>query len=300
MRKIFFPGIAILATVFCRSQTLQQLESKRVHLPNGWSLTPAGKSLPLGDLPLNIVVSPSKKILAVTNNGQSTQSLQLIDVKNEKVLSTITIPKSWYGLKFTADEKLLYASGGNDNWILKYSIQNNKLILKDSIKLGGKWPAKISPAGIEIDDAKNLVYVVTKENDSLYVVDLKTKKILSGKKLAGEAYACILSPNKKLLYISCWGCDKVYIYNTQAKEFSGEISVGDNPNEMCLTKDGNYLFVANANDNSVSVIKTSERRVIETLIAALYPNSPAGSTSDAVALIEDDKTSHVVNADNKC
>ena len=146
--------------------------------------------------------------MAVTNNGQSIQSLQLIDAKNEKVLNSVIIPKSWYGLKFSADEKFLYASGGNDNWILKYAIQNNKLILKDSIKLGDKWPTRISPAGIEIDDAKNLMYVVTKENNSLYVVDLNTKKILQQKSLKGEAYTCLLSPDKKILYISCWGATR--------------------------------------------------------------------------------------------
>ncbi len=53
--------------------------AERVHLPNGWSLTPLGQSLPLGDLPLNIAVSASKKLIAVTNNGQSTQTIQLID-----------------------------------------------------------------------------------------------------------------------------------------------------------------------------------------------------------------------------
>jgi len=300
MRKLLLLNTGFLIVLYSASQTLQQLESKRVHLPNGWSLTPVGKTLPLGDLPLNIAVSSSKKYLAVTNNGQSTQSLQLIDVKNEKLVSSIVIPKSWYGLKFSADEKFLYASGGNDNWILKYAIQNNRLLLKDSIKLGDKWPNKISPTGIDIDDGKSLMYVVTKENNSLYLIDLKTKKILQKKNLNGEAYSCLLSPDKKLLYISCWGCDKIYVYNTQAREFSGEIAVGDNPNEICLSKNGSYLFVANSNDNSVSVINTSQRKVIETLNAALYPDSPSGSTSNAVALSEDEKTLYIANADNNC
>jgi YVTN family beta-propeller protein len=300
MRKIFALCVAVCLLIISKSQTLQQLESKRVHLPNGWSLTPVGKSLQLGDLPLNIAVSPSKKYLAVTNNGQSTQSLQLIDVKSEKVRSTVIIPKSWYGLKFSTDEKFLYASGGNDNWILKYAVQNNRLLLKDSIKLGDPWPTKISPTGIDIDDTRNLLYVVTQENDSLYVIDLRTKKTIRGKQLAGEGYACVLSPDKKLLYISCWGCDRVYIYNTQVGEFSGEIPVGDNPNEICLSKNGTYLFVANANDNSVSIINTGQRQVIETLNAALYPSSPSGSTSNGVALSEDEKTLYIANADNNC
>ena len=159
--------IILLFLFICYSasdaQTVQQLESKRISLPNGWSLTPVGKSLPVGDLPLNIAISSTKKYMAVTNNGQSTQSIQLIDVKKEKILDNVEIPKSWLGLKFSADEKYLYASGGNDNWILKYAIENKKLILKDSIKLGDKWPLKISPSGIEIDDETHLLYVVTKE-----------------------------------------------------------------------------------------------------------------------------------------
>lgn len=300
MRKIILLIPGILIALFSVSQTLQQLAAKRVRLPNGWSLTPVGKSLALGDLPLNLAVSSSKKYIAVTNNGQSTQSLQLIDVKSEKILSSVVVPKSWYGLKFSADENFLYASGGNDNWVLKYAIQNNELLIRDSIKLGNKWPTRISPTGIDIDDVRNLMYVVTKESNSLYVVDLKTKKILQQKDLKGEAYACLLSPDKKILYISCWGCDKVYIYNTQVGEFSGEISVGDNPNEICLSKNGVYLFVANANDNSVSVINTGQRKVIETLNAALYPNAPSGSTSNGVALSGDEKTLYIANADNNC
>jgi YVTN family beta-propeller protein len=300
MKKLLVILISCNISVITFSQTLQQLESKRTGLPNGWSLTPVGKSLPLGDLPLNIAVSSSKKYIAVTNNGQSVQSLQLLDVKTEKVLNSVIIPKSWYGLKFSADEKFLYASGGNDNWILKYAVQNNKLLLKDSIKLGDKWPNKISPAGIDIDDAKHLLYVVTKEDNSLYIVDLSTKKILSQKKLNGEAYTCLLSADKKALYISCWGCDKLLIFDTQAREFSGEISIGDNPNEICLSKNGNYLFVANANDNSVSVIDVKAKKVIETLNAALFPNSPSGSTSNGLALSENEKTLYVANADNNC
>ena len=300
MKKFFLFLFTSLISYVPFSQTIKDFESKRIQLPNGWSLTPAGKSLPLGDLPLNIAVSSSKKYIGVTNNGQSLQSIQLIDVKNEKILDNVEVPTSWYGLKFSADEKFLYTSGGNDNRILKYAIRNNKLILKDSIKLGKKWPRKISPAGIEIDDAKNLLYVVTKENDSLYVINLKNKKRIAAQKLGGEAYTCLLSPDKKLLYISCWGCDKIYIYNTETKKFSGEIPVGDNPNELCLTKNGKYLFVANANDNSVSVINTSEQKVIETLSASLFPDAPPGSTSNGLALSEDEKTLYIANADNNC
>ena len=74
-------------------QTLEQIEARRVTLPNGWSLTPVGKQVPLGDLPLNIAISPDKKLAVVTNNGQSDQTLQLIDIEKEVTLDTIVIAK---------------------------------------------------------------------------------------------------------------------------------------------------------------------------------------------------------------
>lgn len=300
MKKIFLLAGLLIIGYLSFSQTTDAGDKKSVRLPNGWSLTPVGKSLPLGDLPLNMAVSPSKKFIAVTNNGQSVQSLQLIDVKKEKILDNVVIPKSFYGLKFSADEKFLYASGGNDNWILQYALKNDKLVLNDSIILGGKWPRKISPAGIEIDDINKLLYVVTKENDSLYVIDLDTKKTEYAYPLPAEAYTCLLSPDKKILYISCWGCDKILLFDTEKKSFTGKVRSGDNPNELLLTRDGKFLFVANGNDNSVSVINTAEKKVIETLDAAIFPNSPAGSTSNGLALSADEKTLYIANADNNC
>lgn len=256
--------------------------------------------MPLGDFPLNIAVSSSQRYIAVTNNGQGKQSIQLIDVKKEKVLDDVEIATSWLGLKFSADEKYLFVGAGNENRILQYAIVNSKLVLHDSIKLGKKWPTKISPAGIDIDDARHLLYVVTKDNNSIYVIDLETKAIVKQVKIGCEAYTCLLSPDKKELYVSCWGGDKLIVFDTEKMSISKKITVGDNPNEICLTKDGMYLFVANANDNSVSVIDTKQRKVIETLTSSLYPLAPPGSTTNGLALSPDEKSLYIANADNNC
>ena len=229
-------------------------------LPNGWQLTPVGKIVPLGDLPLNIAVSPDKKLAAVTNNGQSTQSIQLIDIKKGIVTDSVIIDKSWLGLVFSDDGKSLYASGGNDNLIIRYTIRKKELINTDTIRLGKPWPEKISVAGIAIDDQKKVLYAVTKENNSLYAIDLITKSIVSQTELGGEGYTCILSPDRKTLYATCWGCDKVVIFDTYQQKITGTIAVGDNPNDMCISANGNYLFVANANDNNVSVIDTRQKK----------------------------------------
>lgn len=281
--------------------TSRQLPGKRVVLPNGWSLTPVGRTLQLGDLPLNIAVSPSKKYIAVTNNGQSTQSIQLIDANQERLLDEVVIPKSWFGLAFSADEQSLYASGGNDNWILRYSLEGKKLRVTDTFKLGLPWPKeKICPTGLTLDDAAHRLYVVTKENNSLYVIDLLSKRVVKKIELGAEAYTCLLSPDKNQLYISLWGGDKVISYDTKAGKLTKEIPTGSRPNEMVLSRNGRYLFVANGNDNSCSVIDLKLGKPVETIATSLYPDAPAGSTSNSLALSADEKTLFIANADNNC
>ncbi len=276
-------------------------QKNKTLLPNGWALTPAGETMSLeSDLPMNMAVSADGHYLAITNNGVSQQSIQLVDAKKHILLHTSPIHASWLGLKFSNDNKNLYASAGNDNQIIKYWITHDTLVMTDSIVLGKRWPEKISPAGLDIDDRNNLLYVVTKENNSLYIVDLGTKKTLHQVQLSAAAYTCLLSPDRGRLYISLWGGGKLLAYDVKKGVITDSVNIGQNPNDLTVTRDGNYVFVANALDNSVSVVDTRTFIETEILNAALYPNAPNGSTTNSVSLSDDNATLYVANADNNC
>src|ERR1700710_1009393 len=108
-KKLLFATLLINVCFYAQAQVPGKIgQTDQVLLPNGWKLSPAGRSLQLGDLPLNMQLSASGKLLAVTNNGQSVQSLQLIDPKNEQLLDQKVVGKSWYGIAFSHDEKKLY------------------------------------------------------------------------------------------------------------------------------------------------------------------------------------------------
>lgn len=269
-----------------------------VVLPNGWSLTPLGRSLSLGDLPLNMAVAHSGKRMAVSNNGQSGHSIQYIDVASEKILHDMPIDKAWYGLAFSDDDQLLYVSAGHDNKINIYSTQGDHLDLKDSILLGQPWPNPIGPAGIAVNNKKQLLYTVTRDDSSLYIINTSSKSILHKINLGAEAYTCMLSPDKTILYVSLWGGDKVLKLDASTGKKLNSAQVGDNPNEIILTKKGDRLYVANANDNSVSVITTSNMKVVETLNAALYADAVPGSTTNGLSLSADEERLYIANADN--
>ena len=270
-------------------------------LSNGWKLSPAGTTTPLGDLPLSLQTSPDGRLAAVTNAGWGENSVQLLDAATGQVLDTRVVPAAWAGLAFAPDGRTLYASGGQHNRIHCFKIEGRKLLPDSALVLGAKWPRqKIGVAGLAVDGRRNVLYAVTREDNSLYTFDLKTRRILRTLRLPAEAYGTLLSPDGARLYITLWGGHAVAVYDVEKQQLLTSIPVESHPNDLALTRDGRRLFVANANSNSVSVIDTRLGRVTETLNTALFPASPAGSTPDGLALNADDSQLFIANADNNC
>jgi YVTN family beta-propeller protein len=274
------------------------LVAQKIQLPNGWSLSPAGSSIPLSsDLPLNMALAPDGIHAAVTNNGNGKPTIDLINLNEHRLEATIKVKNAWLGLAFSKD--YLYASGGNDDIIIRYQFTGTKLINKDTLLLGRPWPKdKISPTGLTLDEKRQLMYVVTKENNALYVCDTKTMKVLNKVSLSAEAYTCALNPVKRELYISAWGGHKIWIYDTRENIIKDSVNTGDHPTDLAVNAKGKWLYVANANTNSVSVINLNTREVVETLHTALSPDAPIGSTTNSVALSADGKNLYIANADN--
>jgi len=52
---------------------------------------------------------------------------------------------------------------------------------------------------LEIDDANKTLYVVTKDNNTLYAVDLVSQKVKESFPLPAEGYTCLLDKQKSIL-----------------------------------------------------------------------------------------------------
>ena len=305
--KILLVASILLSCCYAQAQTPTIMPGKigqtgQVLLPNGWKLNPAGRILALGaksDLPLNLQISKSGRLMAVTNNGQSIQSVQLIDPKNEKVLDEKEVKRSWYGIAFSPDEKHLYASGGYDNYVLDFPIRDNKLGTPDTIPLSAPYPrARTCPTGMVTDRSGKRLFVVTKGDSTLFEINTQTRAITKKVALPGMGYSCLLSTDEKKLYISLWTSAAVAVYDIAGGAIAAEIQTGQHPNELLLNKKGSRLFVANSNDNTVSVIDTRSGKTMETISTTLFPTRLAGSTTNGLALSADEKRLYIANADN--
>ncbi|MBR7720886.1 bifunctional YncE family protein/alkaline phosphatase family protein [Hymenobacter properus] len=273
----------------------------QTRLSNGWKLSPAGTTTPLGDLALNLQVSPDGRLAAVVNAGWGENSVQLLDVGTGIALDTKVVPAAWAGLAFGPEGRTLYASGGQRNCVYSFKVEGQKLRPDSAFVLGAPWPKqKIGVAGIAVDGRRQRLYAVTREDNSLYIFDLRTRRLLRTVDLHTQAYGAVLNAEGDGLYISLWGSHSVVMYNVDQNVLLPTIPVESHPSDMVISHDGSRLFVANANSNSVSVISTLQGRVVATLGTALFPDSPTGSTPNGVAVSDDDSRLFVANADNNC
>jgi YVTN family beta-propeller protein len=78
------------------------------------------------------------------------------------------------------------------------------------------------------------------------------------------------------------------------------IPVGQHPSGLLASRGGRFLYVANANSDTVSVIDTGTDAVVETIACRPEARLPFGSGCNALALAPDGGTLYVANGTNNC
>jgi YVTN family beta-propeller protein len=78
------------------------------------------------------------------------------------------------------------------------------------------------------------------------------------------------------------------------------VAVGGHPSGMTASPGGKFVYVANANSDTVSVIATATDTVVETIDCKPEAKLPFGTGSNAVALSPDGGTLYVANGTGNC
>ena len=269
-------------------------------LPNGWTLTPAGKQIEVGDLPMNIVVEPSGRHAFVLNSGWNEHTVSVIDLGHNRKIQEVSLYRSWLGLCFDPRERRLYVSGGARPIIevLAYdpTHQEAPLAKQAPIALDSTLMKKVYISGLALDTKGKRLFAANTEEGTLIEVDLKSGRTLRRLSLGGVPYTCLLSKDGQTVYVSLWNRKGIALVDRVSWTVRKTIAVGSHPNDLAMTADGQRLFVANANSNSVSVVALKKEKVSETIVTTLFPKAPQGSTPNALAISPDGQTLFVANA----
>jgi YVTN family beta-propeller protein len=158
------------------------LDSNR--LSTGSRLDPAGRSIPVGNMPLSGVLSPDGKHLVLALSGWRQQGIDVVSRTTGAVIQHVEQPGAFVGLAWSNDGRALYVSGGSADVVYRYVWSPNAgkpAALADSLVLGhgaSGQPGTRYPAGIAIAPDGRTLYVAENLSDSLAVVDLTTRRVV--------------------------------------------------------------------------------------------------------------------------
>ena len=299
-------------------------------LPNQWSLRPAGTHIELGDFPVNIQIHPKGKFAAILHCGYSKHEIVVVELSTKAVFSRVDLPEAFYGLAFSPDGKKVYCSGSSGEDVFVFDFDRGKLSNRERIPLRSVTQRGV-PCGLALDAKGKNLFAANLWNSRVSLVDLSQKSISeialaallplpalptaldedldtsAATKRAQAAqipddpnavfpYTCVVDSKRARLYVSLWAAASVAVIDLKTQQVPQRWPTGQHPCEMVLRRDGKFLFVANANDNTVTVIETRTGRAVETIWATLFPQSPRGATPNSLALTPNEKTLFVANA----
>jgi YVTN family beta-propeller protein len=269
--------------------------------PHGWTLTPAGTQLSLGDFPMGGVLSPDHRYLVVSNDGQGTQSLQVVDIEKQQVIQTIPYQNGeglYLGTAFSPDGKKLYASAGGNNKIRVFSFDHGTLTEQAPIMMKDQNNTNFTPMGISISPDGKFLYVANNGANSVSKIDLSTGQIVATRQVGKDPYTTWISHDGNALYVSNWGESSVTVLNPNDLTVTKTISVGLHPNAITENPVTGLVYVSDSDSDQISVIDPKQEQVVQTISLAPYKGALPGSQPVALTVSPDGKTLYVANAGN--
>lgn len=248
-----------------KAQRSAERNDTELPLPNGWKLAPAGISVGVGRFPYEAILYAGHVVVLNTGyyTGAAKPEISVVDPNSNAVTQTLHVDSLFPSAQIGLDGDL-YVSGGFSQKVVRIDRQFQVV---NTYALGGYT------GGIAALDAEHLVvtYLVAGETPEdttrgkftqgrLALLNTRTGKI-EKEVLTGYFPYALQFVNGKL-YVAVQGENTIQVFSPQLERLK-TIPIGRSP--QAFASAGERLYVANANDDMVSVVDTGEDRVVDTL-----------------------------------
>jgi DNA-binding beta-propeller fold protein YncE len=262
------------------------------------------------------------------------RELLFLDADSGEIQQTLSLPRqgdprpgySVIGLAVRGDR--VYASDAQDQVRVAARGDNGKYVAKQIVPLAKPAIEKYAhPAGMAWHSDKEL-WVTSTRGNSVQLIDFETG-VVKQTILAGVAPYTIVRAGKRY-YVTNWGGDipnaaqPLGTSSGQAiridpktgvadhgsvsvlEELDGQwrhthsFRVGLHPCAMAVSPKEQLLYVANANSDTITIVRTDDEKIVETIRCRPEARLPFGSGSNALALSPDGQTLYVANGTNNC
>jgi YVTN family beta-propeller protein len=310
----------------------------RIVVPTNQILTPAGRQIPFPGRPVDLAFADDGRTLVVKNRRDLVFiDVPSLGIKQVLELPKKEDPRPGFGVVgLVVQDERVYAgdaqgqvrvakrmSDGNYEWAASIKVPRPRL---------GGLP---NPAGIA-PDSTDLFWVASTRANSILQINARTYVVEQEIEVGVCPYAiCRAAPDR--YYISNWGGDPpgrgepqdlssgspIRVDPKTGIASSGTISVlermgapsdgiaakwrqrktihvGLHPSGMALSPKHRFLYVANANSDTISVIDTKTDEVVESISCRPVSRLPFGSGANAVAVSPNGAMLYAANGTNNC
>lgn len=242
--------------------------------------------IPLANNSHGIAINPFTDIAVSTN--EKSDSVSVIELKTEKVISTISVGKAPVGVAI--DKSLNKAVIGNskDNTISIIDLEMYKVT--STITVGKE------PNGIAIDTFSHRAFVANHKDNTVSVIDLMTYKMVSVIPVGREPIDVAVDQDLELVVVVNEKDYTLSVIDLSTNKTTGTFSLGKKPLAIDINPETHLAGVANEKDNSVTVIDLQSWETI-TIAVGKHPVDIAINPLDNRALIVCDEERSLVYVD---
>jgi len=202
-------------------------------------------------------------------SGFDTSFLSRIDLASYKIDAVYPVGSVPKVVKVTPDNKYILVTNWCSYTVTIISVETQKTV--KSIKIGRY------PRGISISSDSKYAYVAEMGGNRIHRINLEDFSV-NYIPIGSNPRAIELSPDNTKLYATLNISGKVIAWDLTSNQAIKSVSTGKSARSLAISSDGSALFVVNFRSGTVSKVRTSDMKVLQTIKVC---SEPIGVTYDA-------------------
>jgi YVTN family beta-propeller protein len=264
-------------------------------------------TLPTGNAPHEVAVSPDGKLALVGNYGTRAEpgsSLTLVDVVSSKVVKTIEL----------SDYSRPHGIVWRDDRHAVITVEANQALITVDTDTGAVVQEVATEAEVShmvaVAPGQSRAFVANIGSGSVTVVDLEAGKRLATIATGDGAEGIAVTPDGRQVWVTNRAADTVTVLDAETLESLAELEAGSFPIRTEVTADGLWVLVTNARGNDLSVFSTRELEEVRRVSFETVSTDAEGrlfsdrfgtsSVPIGIEVVSDEQVAYVAhaNADN--
>lgn len=203
------------------------------------------------------------------SSGYDNSFLSRVDLDSKKIDAVFPVGSVPKVVKVTPDNKYILVSNWCSYTVTVISVDSGKTV--KNLKIGRY------PRGIAITEDSQYAYIVEMGGSHIHRVSLSdfSKTLIP---VGSNPRAVVISPDGTKLYITMNSSGKVQAWDLLANKTIKSVKTGLAARSLDISSDGSALFVVNFDSDTVSKVRASDMKVLQTIKVC---NEPIGVTYDS-------------------